>query len=124
MKIFHITAQSAWQDAQARGQYTAPSLESEGFIHSSTLSQILPVAEKFYKGQSGLVLLVIDPSRLTSDLKWEPPFDGAPPPGVPVGDPFPHVYGPINVDAVIEALAFEPDASGRFSLPDSLKTDQ
>ena len=48
--IYHITSRQAWQEAQQRGEYRADSLESEGFIHSSTQSQILPVADKFYKG--------------------------------------------------------------------------
>lgn len=123
--IFHITSQAAWREARDKGEYIAPSLASEGFIHCSTAAQVLPVAEKFYEGQTGLVLLVIDPARLAADLKWEAPFDsaqgrpfdGAPLPGVTAGEVFPHVYGPINLDAVIRALDFEPAADGRFVLP-------
>ena len=115
--ILHITSRTAWQSSQKAGQYTAPSLVSEGFIHCSTSSQALSVAGKFYKGQTGLVLVVIDPTRLSSDLKWEPPFDGAPPPGVSTADLFPHVYGPINFDAVVRVVDFEPSADGRFVLP-------
>jgi uncharacterized protein (DUF952 family) len=63
------------------------------------------------------VLLVIDPRRLTSDLKWEPPAEGTPPPGVQAGELFPHIYGPINLDAVIQALDFESDSNDRFTLP-------
>ncbi len=115
--ILHITSRQAWSDAQKAGEYTAPSLSSEGFIHCSTAAQVVPVAEKFYKGQSGLVLLVIDPTRLSSDLKWEPPFDGAPPPGVDSAELFPHVYGPIHLDAVVRVVGFEPSADGKFVLP-------
>lgn len=115
--IYHITSRKEWSAAQKAGQYAAPSLASEGFIHASTSTQVLPVAEKFYKGQRGLVLLLIDPARLSSDLKWEPPFDGAPPPGAPPADLFPHVYGPINLDAVVHVLDFEPGADGKFILP-------
>jgi uncharacterized protein (DUF952 family) len=121
-RVFHITTRSAWRDSEQKGQYVAPSLSTEGFIHNSTLSQVLPVAEKFYRGQTGLVLLVIDPARLTSILKWEPPSDGTPPPGVPAGEAFPHIYGPINLEAVLEVLDFQADSSGRFQLPSSLKT--
>ncbi len=78
------------------------------------------MAEKYYKGQSGLVLLVIDPRRLTSDLKWEPPAEGAPPPGVPAGETFPHIYGPINLDAILQAVDFEPGPDDHFSLPSAL----
>jgi uncharacterized protein (DUF952 family) len=122
LNIFHITSRSAWLAAQKSGGYVAPSLAAEGFIHNSTSTQVLPVAEKFYKGKTDLVLLVIDPARLASDLKWEAPFDGAPPPGVPSGEPFPHVYGPINLDAVIQVLDLETDSNGRFSLPPALTT--
>ncbi len=115
--ILHITSRQAWNTAQEQGQYTSPSLTSEGFIHCSTHAQVLPVAEKFYKGQTGLVLLVIDSKRLSSELKWEPPFDGSPPPEVPVSDIFPHVYGPINLDAVVQIIDFEPTAEGKFILP-------
>ena len=106
-------------DAKQSGQFAAPSLKSDGFIHCSTYAQALPVAEKFYKGQTGLVLLVIDPTRLTSGLKWEPP-DGTPPPGVPAGESFPHVYGPINLDAIVQILDFDPEPDDHFKLPPAL----
>ena len=115
--ILHITSRDAWDIAQRQGQYSAPSLMSEGFIHCSTHKQVLPVADKFYKGQTGLILLVIDSTRLSSDLKWEPPFEGAPPPGVSENDTFPHIYGPINLDAIVQVIDFIPTANGRFVLP-------
>jgi uncharacterized protein (DUF952 family) len=116
--IFHITTRANWEAAQTNGEYTADSLQSEGFIHCSTLAQVLPVAEKFYKGQGGLVLLMIEPTLLSSDLKCEPPSGGTPPPGVPEGDKFPHIYGPINLDAVVNVLDFIRDANGDFQLPE------
>ena len=124
MNIIHITSRLAWDDARQAGRYIAPSLKSEGFIHCSTVAQVLPVAEKYYPGQTGLVLLVIDPARLDSAVKWEPPAEGAPPPGVPAGDAFPHIYGPINLDAVVETLDLEPGPNHHFSLPASLRTDR
>ena len=120
MNILHITTRKAWIEATRTGAYSAPSLETEGFIHGSTLKQLLPVAGKFYRGQAGLVVLEIDPARLSSELKWEPPSGGGPPPGVPEGEAFPHVYGPINLDAVIQVLDLEADHNGDFSLPPSL----
>lgn len=115
--IYHITSRPAWSEARERGEYRAPSLETEGFIHCSTEAQVLPVAEKFYMGQSGLLLLVIEPSLLSSDLKWEPPSGGAPPPGVAEGDLFPHVYGPINLDAVVRVMDLEANSDGKHTLP-------
>ena len=116
--ILHITSRAAWEDAQQRGDYRAESLETEGFIHCSTPAQVLPVAENYYKGQSGLLLLIIEPALLSSALKWESPSGGTPPPGVPVGDPFPHIYGPVNLDAVVKIIALEKNPNNTFILPD------
>ena len=117
--IFHITSRTAWDEAQKRGDYRAESLKTEGFIHCSMLAQVLPVANNFYKGQSGLILLEIEPTLLASTLKWEPPSGGAPPPGVSVGDQFPHVYGPINLDAVVKVVELTSKPDGVFDLPGS-----
>jgi len=115
--IYHITARQDWQEAQQRGEQRAESLESEGFIHCSTHTQVLPVAEKYYKGQQGNVLLMIDPSLLTSELRWEPPSGGAPPLGVPEGEPFPHIYGPINLEAIVKVFDLETNPDGSYKLP-------
>jgi len=115
--IFHITTHADWEAAQVKGEYIVESLQTEGFIHCSTLAQVLPVADKYYKGQNGLVLLMIEPTLLSSDLKWEDPSGGAPPPGVPEGDMFPHIYGPINLDAVVNVLDFIRDSNGDWALP-------
>jgi len=117
--IFHITSRTAWNEAQQQGGYRAESLETEGFIHCSTLAQVLPVANNFYKGQSGLVLLEIEPTLLSSTLRWEPPSGGAPPPGVPEGDQFPHIYGPINLSAVVRVVELSSKPDGTFELPAS-----
>lgn len=115
--IYHITSRPAWDEARERGNYRAESLETEGFIHCSSESQVLPVAENFYMGQRGLLLLVIEPELLSSALKWEPPSGGIPPPGVSEDDLFPHVYGPINLDAVVQVFDLESDRDGKYKLP-------
>jgi len=113
--IFHITSAAAWAQAQRAGAYRTASLENEGFIHCSTQAQLLPVANAFYRGQEGLVVLQIDPARLTARLVWEAPEDpsgssaAAPAPG-----PFPHVYGPIDLGAVTSVATLAADAAGRF----------
>jgi uncharacterized protein (DUF952 family) len=91
--IFHITTKDAWQQALESGQYRASSLETEGFIHASNGHQVDGVLQRFYAGQTGLVKLTIDPSRLSAALKYEGASD--------VNEKFPHVYGPINTSAVI-----------------------
>ena len=115
--IFHITHSQDWESAQAKGEYIAESLHTEGFIHCSTISQVLPVADKFYGDHNSLILLMIEPTLLSSTLKWEAPSGGTPPPGVPESDQFPHIYGPINLDAVINVLDFTRDVNGAWTLP-------
>jgi uncharacterized protein (DUF952 family) len=115
--IYHLTSRQAWHDAQARGGYHAESLEREGFIHCSTRTQVPPVAEKYYAGQQGILLLEIDLSLLSSELRWEPPSGGTPPPGVPEGELFPHVYGPINLDAIVKVHDLESNPDGSYKLP-------
>ena len=114
MNIYHITTRAAWIDATRTGSYRAPSLDSEDFIHCSTAAQVLPVARQYYRGETGLVLLVIDTRRLAAEVKWE---QSAPPEGVAQGTAFPHVYGPVELEAVVQSLDFEPDADGEFALP-------
>ena len=116
--ILHLTSRNEWLAAQQTGEYRSPSLESEGFIHCSTEKQIVPVANSFYAGQHGLVLLVIEPSRLKPELRWEPPAHPNLQADLPPSDElFPHIYGPINIDAVTEVLGFEPNFDGKFSPP-------
>ena len=118
--IIHLASYTDLQTAKLRGLYTAPSLETEGFIHCSRVDQILRVAETFYAGQRGLVLLVLDLAQLTAEIKWEPPA-GQAPHGVLEHDLFPHIYGPINLEAVIEVIDFPLGADGHFALPETLK---
>ena len=117
--IYHITSRAAWNEARQRGDYRADSLETEGFIHCSTEEQVVPVAEQLFKGHGDLYLLMIDPALLSSDLKWEPPAEGAPPPGVPEGDLFPHIYGPINLDAVVKVFDLQSNPDGKYSFPET-----
>lgn len=108
--IYHITAQSAWQAAQAAGQYTADSLASQGFIHCSTAAQVLATANRFYAGQAGLVLLRIAEEKLSAAVRYE---------NLEGGEAlFPHIYGALNLEAVTGTAAFVPGADGRFTLPD------
>ena len=118
--IFHITSRTAWDDMQPRGEYRAESLSTEGFIHCSTHSQIPHVANAFFKGQTGLILLVIDPPLLSSTLRWEPPSSVTSPSGIPEAEMFPHVYGPINLNAVIKVNDFKPNPDGTFTIPSDL----
>jgi uncharacterized protein (DUF952 family) len=77
---------------------------------------VAAVADAFYRGRDDLVLLVIDENRLTSELRWEAPA-GSPARGISPSDKFPHIYGPLNLDAVVRVPDLKPDPAGGFSLP-------
>jgi len=118
--LLHIAPLSAWEEARAVGGYTPPSLRTDGFIHLSSASQVVGVANAFYSDQTDLVLLVIDSEKLASPVKWEAPVHpeavgDAPPPDD--AQQFPHLYGPLNLDAVVRVLDFRPGPDGTFSLP-------
>ena len=108
--IYHITSQVSWSAAQLSGTYKADSLAKEGFIHCSKASQILRVANSYYLEQHGLVILMIDPALLKPGLRWEPGSDRA-------DELFPHIYGPLNLDAVKRVFDFPPGLDGKFLLP-------
>ncbi|HEX2935273.1 MAG TPA: DUF952 domain-containing protein [Bacteroidales bacterium] len=114
--ILHITSARDWDMALSSGKYTAPSLQTEGFIHCSTVKQAVDTANIFFKGQKGLVLLCINEDKLTSECKYEAPT-GSGKHDPSVGNLFPHVYGPINISAVIKVIDFPVGADGRFNLP-------
>jgi uncharacterized protein (DUF952 family) len=107
MEILHITRKADWSAALNAGAYSADSLATEGFIHCSTTEQVARTANKFYAGQSDLVLLHIDTDRLAAELRWE----------AADGDMFPHIYGPLNLDAVQAITDFTPAANGLFHYP-------
>jgi len=118
--ILHLTNSANWIEAQQQGFITAPSLATEGFIHCSTEHQMRDVANKYYRGATDMVLVHIDPVTLASPLKWEPPahIDGSP--SLPNEPLFPHIYGVINLDAVIRVIDFPSNSDGSFDLPAQL----
>ena len=112
--LFHITTYTAWSAGQKSGEYRADSLGQVGFIHFSKAAQVLRVANDYYAGQQGLLILLVDPSKLKAELRWDPGSDQA-------DELFPHIYGPVNLEAVVGVFDFEPDADGKFSLPAGMK---
>lgn len=110
--IYHIATRADWERALADGEYTRSSVDKtlaeEGFIHASQASQVARTANKFYRDVAGgLVLLVVDPGRLRSEVRYEEV------PGAPL--PFPHVYGPLNIDAVVGVRPFAAGPDGMFT---------
>jgi uncharacterized protein (DUF952 family) len=106
--IIHIARREDWERAKRIGSYKGDTLETQGFIHCSLPRQIINVANSVYKGKRGLVLLCIDTRRIGAKVRYE---------GVEGGDKYPHIYGFLNVDSVVEVFDFEPNEEGLFKLP-------
>jgi uncharacterized protein (DUF952 family) len=91
--IYHITTADIWTPQLESDTYAAPSLDLEGFIHLSTAAQVAGVLERYYQGVTDIIKLHIDESKLTAELRYEEATGG---------ELFPHVYGTINKDAIIQ----------------------
>jgi uncharacterized protein (DUF952 family) len=108
LRIFHLALESAWRAAVESGQYTVSTLGLDladvGFIHCAQAQQVAGVHQRFYDGVAEeLLLLEIETDLLT--VPWQ--LDEVP--GQP--EPFPHLYGPLDVDAVVRAEPFRASAS-------------
>ena len=108
--LVHLIEPAVWRAALAEGAVRPPSLDDVGFVHLSTPEQVHLPAERLYPGRRDLVLLVVDPARLTDPVRFEPGV-----PADPGGMLFPHLYGPLPVAAVVAVVPYRPPAP--FVLP-------
>jgi uncharacterized protein (DUF952 family) len=111
MLILHIARHEDWEQALIKGEYSPESLTFEGFIHCSTPEQIIRVANANFKNKRGLVLLCIDSSKVKADIRFE--TGGY--------EYYPHIYGALNLDAVVKTCELEPGLDGNFTLPPDVK---
>lgn len=109
--IFHITTEADWARAQAEGAYSASTrgltLAQVGFVHCAFEEQVARVANSFFRGVAKLVVLRIAINRLNATVRYEDVEGG--------NEPFPHVYGPLNLDAVVAIVPLSPDRAGTFT---------
>lgn len=111
--IGHVLSRDDWRQFEQAGQYRPASLDQQGFIHCSKLGQVGVVADCNFEEE--LVLLVIDETRVDPPVRYETNERDPP-------SPFPHVYGPLELSAVVASAPFEPDDAG-YRLPDRLLSD-
>ena len=115
--IFHIARSEAWagrnaeagSEDQAAGSYRPEMFPVEGFVHCSMRDQVVKVADIRFRGQKGLVLLCIDTDKVTAEIRYENLEGGR--------ELFPHIYGEINTDAVVQVAEFEAGVNGHFTRP-------
>lgn len=111
--IYKIAPQALWREAEAKGRFDgAPVDLQDGYIHFSTALQVRETAQRHFPGQHDLLLLGVDPDRLGEALKWEPSRGG---------QLFPHLYGPLPLEAVVFVEALPVDAAGYHVFPASIR---
>lgn len=110
--ILHIATAAEWEKAKTAGSYTADTLASEGFIHCSNSHQVTTVANTRFWGRDDLVLLCIDRNTVKAEIRDENLEGGE--------NLFPHIYGALNIDSVVEVFSFVPQSDGSFVLPAGL----
>lgn len=111
--ILHIATKEDWEKAKKDNVYMVESLTTQGFIHCSKTEQVIKVANLLFKGRTDLVLLSIDLNKVKSEIKYET-LGG-------VKEDYPHIYGPLNIDAVTAIYEFQPNYKGFFNLPDFIE---
>jgi uncharacterized protein (DUF952 family) len=108
--IYKITPASAWREAERQGVYRGSADDRrDGFIHFSTASQVAGTARKHFSGQTGLFLVAVDAAALGDALRWEPSRND---------ELFPHLYGELDLGAVIEILDLRARSDGGHDVPE------
>ncbi len=117
-RVFHLALREDWDDALAGGAYLQStlgrSLEDEGFIHCSFADQVQGIADLVYRGRDDVVLLAIDLSRVRVEVRVEN-VEGA-------QQSFPHLYGPLPVDAVTQSIDVPLSPDGRLLVEPLLRS--
>jgi uncharacterized protein (DUF952 family) len=108
--ILHVVSRQHWEQAAQQGMYWSDTLDTEGFIHCSTSEQIMDVANRFYYDEQDLLLLFIDADSVEAPICYRQPNDDS-----LANERFPHIFGPLNVDAVVWVVPFIPEEYKLFA---------
>ena len=104
-RIAHLCTPQEWLEQHTMEDFRDQSLAQNGFIHCSQPEQIIEVVHRYYRNYPEMVVLWIDPEKLVSEIRWEPSGDAF----------YPHVYGPINLDAIEATTPLHPGLDGTYS---------
>ena len=108
--IYKICPASAWRAAERHGVYRGSADDArDGFIHFSTAAQVSETARKHFFGQTGLFLITVDADALGSALRWERSRNE---------ELFPHLYGELDLGAVIAVAELRVRSDGRHDIPE------
>jgi uncharacterized protein (DUF952 family) len=102
--IYHLVSREDW-DRAPPGPFRPASLAHEGFIHCSQAGQVAWAANRFCRDVPALLVLTIEPDRLTSEVREEPADSG---------ELFPHIYGPIDREAIVGCAPLMRNSQGQW----------
>lgn len=104
---YHLVAREAWDNADPSQPYAPPSLAAEGFVHCTDgAEEVAATANRYYRQEPDLLALIVDRARLSAPVKYED-----------LRHVYPHVYGPIEREAIVGVVPMPRDASGAFLPP-------
>lgn len=110
--IYKIVPAELWADAETAGVFGGAPIDlTDGYIHLSTGAQVRRTAELYFKGQDGLLLVAVDGARCGEALKYEASRGG---------DLFPHIYGPLSLDAVVWTAPLPLRDDGHHDFPEGI----
>ena len=110
--VYKLVDRAAWRAAETTGSFTGSAVDlRDGFIHFSSATQVRETAARHFAGQADLLLVAVDAAALGAALRWEPSRGGA---------LFPHLYGPLPLDAVRSVASIGLDAGGHHVFPEPL----
>ncbi|WP_281194227.1 DUF952 domain-containing protein [Halorubrum sp. F4] len=110
--IVHVLSRTDWQTFKQQGEYRPDSLAEDGFIHCSKIGQITLVADYNYTDADDVVLLLLDDSQIDPPVRYETDGEDG-------ESAFPHIYGTLTLEPVVETYPFKQDETG-FWLPETL----
>jgi uncharacterized protein (DUF952 family) len=106
---YHLVQRAEWEATDAAAPYTPVGFEREGFVHCTDgAEEVAATANRFFADlKDDLMVLVLDRDRLNAPVRYDDPRQI-----------YPHIYGPVDRDAIVEALLMSRDANGKFVPPD------
>lgn len=102
---YHLVPADVWAEQKSAAEYLPEAYPQDGFIHCTNgLDELVKVANLFYTADPRTFLtLILDTGKFTSDVRYDDP-----------NETYPHIYGPLNTDAVVGELVVSRDADGTF----------
>ena len=110
--LLHLVTEAEWERAQADGGIAPGPAGNDEFVHLSGPHQVHLPADRLFAGRDDVLLLVLDPDRIGAEVRWEPGV-----PGDPASMTFPHLYGTVPLEAVVQVVPYRAGPDGRYAEP-------